>query len=487
MNKQARPLVLALVVCAGAAAAASQAPAGPTTEEIDAIVRAAAQRFAVPGLAVAVVKDGQVVLGRGYGVREAGRSDAVDQHTLFYTASVTKAFTVTGLGILADQGKFRIDDPVVKHLPEFALADRAASDALTVRDLMAHRTGLPRADLLMLSGLSNVDMVRALSKLAPQAPPRTRFTYQNQMYLVLGVVLERLAGMPWSRFIEERVLRPVGFVDGNAGGLGHWQGRPAASPHARRPGGPAALDLVPRDPYGAGGVNASAADLAAWLAFQLGDGSVQGRRIVNANVLAAEHAPNTIVPGNPTMPSAVVSTYGLGWFVHDYFGHKIVQHGGNGEGWTALVWMAPQLRLGVAVLTNMHNSGAPLAIAYSVADRFLGRPARGWLDEYAALEAKMGPPPLPAAPAGLAAPGPASVGTYEHPVFGRASVSERSGGLQFTYGSLSGVIDGTAVSWRRSDMAAVLGPGRIGVRQDGQRTMLLLEAGGERFEFTRVQ
>src|SRR5262245_3615960 len=114
----------------------------PSAQELDAIVQHAATAFRVPGLAVAVVNDGQVILTKGYGVARVGDASTVDEHTLFYTASATKAFTVLALGILADEGRFRIDDPVVKHLPEFALADKTVSDALTVRDLMAHRTGV---------------------------------------------------------------------------------------------------------------------------------------------------------------------------------------------------------------------------------------------------------------------------------------------------------------------------------------------------------
>jgi CubicO group peptidase (beta-lactamase class C family) len=233
---------------------------------LDAFVQQVVAQFDSPGAAVAIVKDGQVLLRRGYGVRRTGESNSVDEHTLFYTASVTKAFTVTALGLVADEGRIRIDDPVVKHLPAFTLADPALTSALTIRDLMAHRTGLPRADMLMLSGLPNDLLMARLAALGPVAPIRSRFTYSNQMYLALGLLLERVSGRAWPDFLEDRLLKPIGFVDGNARGLGHWpSGSQAASPHARGPQGLLAIDLVARPPYGAGGVNASAADLAAWL------------------------------------------------------------------------------------------------------------------------------------------------------------------------------------------------------------------------------
>jgi CubicO group peptidase (beta-lactamase class C family) len=440
-------------------------------------------QFDAPGTAVAIVKDGQVLLRRGYGVRRTGATAAVDEHTLFYTASVTKAFTVTALGIAADEGRIRIDDPVVKYLPEFKLADPALTAALTIRDLMSHRTGLPRADMLMVSGLSNDLMLGRLAALGSVAPIRTRFTYNNQMYLALGLLLERVTGSAWSDFVEARLLKPVGFADGNARGLGHWpSAAPTASPHARGPGGVQPIDLVARAPYGAGGINASAADLAAWTLFHL-TGAAGGAKIVTPNVIAAEHAPNVLMPTNATMPSAVIGGYGLGWFVHDYFGHKIVQHGGNGEGWSALVWMAPQQRLGVAVLTNMHNSAVPYALAYSVADRLLERPPRDWVKEYKTLEARMGPPALASPGTALEAPGAAAAGEYEHPVYGRARLSTEKDRLVFSYGTLSGAIDGTTVTWRRSDMAAVLGSSRLSI----SGATLVLEAAGERIEFARLR
>ena len=481
------PLVCLLMLAALALApdaAAQPAPLSP--DALDTLARQMVDRFDAPGVALAVVKDGQTLLTRGYGVRRRGEPAPVDDHTVFYTASVTKAFTVTALGILADQGKFRLDDPIVRHLPEFALADKALGDALTVRDLMAHRTGLPRADMLMVSGLSNAAVLGRLKGLAPAAPLRSRFSYQNQMYLALGLMLERLGGSSWTRFIEDRVLKPVGFRDGNAGGLGHWPASAAAaSPHARGAGGVMPIDLVPRDPYGAGGVNASAVDMAAWLRFQLGDGTANGVRLVGANVLAAQQAPNTLVPSNITMPGAVLTAYGLGWFVHDYYGCKIVQHGGNGEGWTSLALMMPDQRLGVAVLTNMHNSALPYALAFAIADRVLGREGTAWADNYLAAERRLGPPPMASPSSPLTALAPESAGEYDHPVLGRATVSIVEGRLQFTYGTLSGIIDGTTITWQRSDMAAVLGPGRVSLQAAG--TGLLLEAGGERAEFTRVR
>lgn len=476
-------MLFGLSVLAGDRTGAQPAAPRPATDW-NALVSSVMAQFDAPGAAVAIVQNGEPVLVRGYGVREIGKSALVDQHTTFYTASATKAFTVTGLAILADEGKLRIDDPVIKYLPAFALADPSLAASLTVRDLMAQRTGLPRADLLALSGLSNEAMFTRLRGLAPLAPIRTRFTYSNQMYLTLGLLLETLSGATWPDFIERRLLTPVGFSDGNARGLGHWTNDTNhAAPHARSTAGVASIDLVPRPPTGAGGVNASAADLAAWLQFQLGDGGVKGTRIVTSNVLSAEQTPNTLVPGNATMPMATLTAYGLGWFVHDYVGNKIVQHGGNGEGWSALVWMLPQRRDGIAILTNMHNSALPYALAFTAGDALLGRPARDWAQEFKTQEARMGPPALPAAPNAVA-PAPTDAGEYEHPLYGRARLALAGDRLTFSYGTLSGVLNGSSVTWQRSDMAALLGPARLSI---GPSQSLVLETAGERFEFARVR
>jgi CubicO group peptidase (beta-lactamase class C family) len=489
MRTPGRSLIVALLLSiagAGAQAQSTPAPTAATKSAADwnTLVSAVITQFDAPGVAIAIVQDGEPVLVRGYGVRESGKAAPVDQHTTFYTASTTKAFTVTGLAILADEGKLRIDDPVVKYLPAFALADQALASQLTVRDLMAQRTGLPRADLFAMSGLSNDLVFSRLRMLAPQAPIRTRFSYSNQMYLTLGLLLESLGGAPWPDFIESRLLKPIGFTDGNARGLGHGTSDTnRAAPHARSASGVAPIDLVPRSPTGAGGVNASAADLAAWLRFQLGDGSVNGTRIVTANVLAAEHAPNTLVAPNATMPMATLGAYGLGWFVHDYFGTKVVQHGGNGEGWSALVWMLPQRRSGIAVLTNMHNSALPYALAYTVGDALLGRPSRDWARDYKTQEARMGPPPLPPASSAVA-PTATDAGEYEHALYGRARLTSTGDRLTFSYGTLSGVVTGTSVTWQRSDMAALLGPGRVSI---SAAQSLVLDAAGERFEFARVR
>ncbi len=483
---------IALVVCLLAVwpvATATQAPAAPTSVGIGSVVATVFNAWDVPAAAVAVVKDGQIVLSKGYG-------GATDDLTSFYTASVTKTFTVAALGMLADEGKLRIADPVVKYLPEFATADPALSAQLTVRDLMAHRTGLPRADLLMFSGLSDNEVIGRLKGIAPIVPVRTRLTYQNQMYLALGEIVARLSGKPWSQFVTERLLTPLGMTHSSATGLGHTPpGTTTVQPHARVEGKVSPVSLVPRPPYGAGGINATARDMATWLQFLLGDGTWKGARLLGPQVINATRQPQIVTPPAYMYPDAVLSSYGLGWFLSDYHGHLIVQHGGNGEGWTALVFLQPDLKLGVAVLTNMNSSVMPWAMAYSVADAYAGRTSRDWTQHYLAAERARDSAQAKQRPvASDGAVDPATwAGTYTSPIYGELRIVPAGNGLELQYGSalratLRPVANGgVAAFWQRSDITAVIGPSILRQTTVGSDTRLGLVLGGDTIEFTRAR
>lgn len=485
----------ALVISLLPQAPGSAAP--PTRATLDQAIRANLQRWNVPGAAVAVVKDGQVIMAEGFGLREQGASGAVDRATSFYTASVTKTFTMAALGMLADEGKLRIDDPVTKYVPGFGVADADTSRLATVRDLMAHRTGLPRADLLMFAGLTNDEVIARMRLVAPVAPLRTRFTYQNQMYLTLGQIVANLAQTSWQSVIETRLMARLGMQDSNAAGLGHPRAAEnAAVPHALVNDQAATIDYVPRPPYGAGGVNASARDMARWLQFILGDGAWNGEKILGPQVLAATQQPNTITSPTIWMPDANFALYGLGWFLNDYRGKKVVQHGGNGEGWTSLVWMLPGEKLGVAVLTNMHNTLLPWAIAHQVADAYLGGGTRDWTSYFLDAERARNQAAARQRPARGTSPIDSSawLGEWRSQIYGTVTVSLREGEPWLAYGSaleahlVAGTTAADAVAlWKRSDLDAVLGPTAVKrIVRNGQ-AVLAINFGGDIAEFTKGQ
>ncbi len=479
--------LVAPVVCLIAALNVVTATQTPT--DIAPIVAGVFNAWDVPAAAVAVVKDGQVVLSRGYG-------GATDDLTAFYTASVTKTFTVAALGMLADEGKLRIDDSVVKYLPEFATADAALTQQLTVRDLMAHRTGLPRADLLMFAGLSDTEVIGRLKGIAPAAPLRTRLTYQNQMYLALGEIVTRLSGRPWPQFIADRVLTPLGMTHSFATGLGNTpSGASTVAPHARINGKVSPVSLVPRAPYGAGGVNSTGRDMAIWLQFLLGDGTWNGTKLLGPQVIGATRQPQIVTPPTYMYPDAVLSSYGLGWFLSDYHGHLIVQHGGNGEGWTALVFMQPDAKLGVAVLTNMNSSLMPWAIAYAVADAYAGRTTRDWTQHYLTSERTRDAAQAKQTPVALDGSVDAAIwaGTYASPVYGDLRIVTVGRDLELQYGpalraTLRPVAGGGVVAfWQRSDITAVIGPSILRQTTTGTGTRLSLVLGGDTIDFTRTR
>jgi CubicO group peptidase (beta-lactamase class C family) len=439
---------------------------------------------------VAVVKDGQIIFAKGYGIRAVGASEPVDEHTPFYIASATKTFTLAAIGLLADSGKLRLDDPVTKYLPTFALGDET-SRLLTVRDLVSHRTGYPRADLLMFAGLDADAILGRMAKLAPVAPIRARFTYQNQMYLALSQIVSKVSGQTYADFVSSRLLAPLQMTDSNATGLAAVAR--GARPHASLNGAIRPIDIIARAPCGGGAVNSSARDLGRWLQCIQSDGTWQGTKLVSPQVLQAPLQPNSIVQRTVWSPDANVLLYGLGWFLSDYHGKRVAQHGGNGEGWTSLLWILPDRKLGIAVVTNMNNSLLPWAIAHGVADAYLGEPARDWNAHFQVAERARDAANARFAPIASSAALNAVdwSGVWSHPVYGDVTITA-DGSIELRYGpSMTGILSaaegGAAVTWQRTDLRAVIGQSAARlVDRNGIRTLQLV-FGGDTIEFSRAR
>jgi CubicO group peptidase (beta-lactamase class C family) len=489
-------LVALILSGRGGDAQAPPATGCPDPAALDAYFTQAARDWTVPGFAVAIVKDDRVVLVRGYGVREVGASAPVDEHTVFYTGSVTKQFTVAALALLAGDGKLRIDDQVTKYLPSFALVDPSLTGQVTVRDLLAHRTGLPRADLLMFGGYEPLEIMRRLRFVKPIAPLRTQFTYQNQMYLVAGELIPALAGRSWSDFLEERLLKPIGMTDGNARGFGGAPGTNVATPAARLDGAVRSLTVTPRPGYGAGGVNASAADLSRWLRLLVAGGTIDGTKLLDPAVVGAMTSSQTIARPMAWTPGANFATYGLGWFLHDYRGRKVAQHGGSAEGWSAAVGLLPDAKLGVGIVSNMNGSALPYALMFRVFDACLGEPATDWSARFLELERRStaGAPSAPANSVPASAP-PLEpfAGAYGHPVYGTARLTVEGGRLVFRYGpQMTGHLaferdDVFRADWLQDSLRVLTGRPVIRFRRgaagiDG----FVLELADGKIEFVRV-
>ncbi len=321
-------------------------------KDFDRFVTSTLQKFETPAVAVAVVKDGKILVARGYGVRKMGEATPADSHTRFGIASNTKAFTALALGMLVEEGKIEWDAPVIRYLPWFQMYDPWVTRELTVRDLLVHRSGLGlgAGDLLWwpASTYTRDSIARRLKFIPPVRSFRSGYAYDNVLYLVAGQVIEAVS----------QPIPPVLSDNTNP----------------------------------AGGINASAEDMAHWLIAQLDSGKVNGRQLWKPSTTRAQWSLVTpLNPGRAPAPLAPRSTnflgYGLGFFIQDYRGMKVVTHTGGLPGYLSRVIMVPEKNIGVAVLSNA-ESMAFEAIAWQALDDALGAQKFDWAGGYATMAAR---------------------------------------------------------------------------------------------------
>jgi CubicO group peptidase (beta-lactamase class C family) len=315
---------------------------------LDSYVDRALKDWQVPGVAIAVVKNDSVVFAKGYGVRELGKPDPVDARTLFAVGSTTKAFTAATLAMLVDEKKLRWDDPATRFLPTLQLNDPAATRELTVRDLLTHRSGLPRGDRIWYaSGLERDEVLRRVRFLKPSWTFRSTYGYQNIMFLAAGQVVHSASGKSWDDFVRERILTPLGMRATNTSVTAIKPGDNAATPHAKledvvRPIAWRNIDNVGP----AGSINSNVIEMAEWLRLQLGEGSHRGRKLLSDSVVKEMHTPQIIVrrslEAEKLFPMTHLVAYGLGWSIRDYRGRKMIGHGGGIDGFRAEVGLIPK-------------------------------------------------------------------------------------------------------------------------------------------------
>jgi CubicO group peptidase (beta-lactamase class C family) len=421
----------------------------------DAVVTDAVEAWAVPGAAVAVVRGGDTLLLKGYGVRRVGGRQPVTPDTVFPLASCSKAFTTTLLAMLVDDGTLGWDDKVRGLLPEFRLSDPHADALLTVRDLLCHRTGLGGHDLLWYRAPWSLDETLARARFLPlDYPFRGGFRYSSIPYLAAGRVAEKRAGKKWDALVRARVCEPLGMT----GVAFTTTGVPgdAATGHRAGPDGKAAVTpgYVMAEPNPSGSVHASARDLAAWLKFHLADGvGPDGRRLVsvkNLNETKAPHNPIRLEGAARALnPDTVQLCYALGWLVYDHRGKKVVSHGGLIDGFRVQVTMLPDENLGFAVLTNLHDTRMNAALTNTLIDLHCGLPPRDWNahfrkvagDEEAERRAAAARNAARKAEAGPALPAAGYAGEYAHPAYGPATVTAAGGQLVLKFSTFTCPLD----------------------------------------------
>lgn len=385
-------LLTAAVLCFVILAPVSAAPP-PDLARLEAAIEQARKDWSVPGLSVAIVKDGRVVLAKGFGVRDLGKPDPVDADTLFAIASNSKAFTATAIAMLQDEGKLSLDDRVVSHVPYFQLYDPYVTSDIRVRDLLSHRSGLGTfsGDLLWYgTGYSREEVVRRARFLKQAGPFRARYGYQNIMYVAAGEVIAAASGRDWDTFIKDRIFDPLGMTRTVSRFADVVNASNVATPHAGTFSPLRAYPWYSWDSCGpAASIVSSANDMARWIAAHLAGGLAGERRIFPESaqrLLWTPHVAFTVDP-NPAVPAASLAAslrlpqhfrgYGLGFSVSDYRGRFVAEHGGAADGMFSHVTLVPEEGLGFVILTNS-DTGLSSALSYAILDAYLGGDGRDW-------------------------------------------------------------------------------------------------------------
>jgi len=356
--------------------------------DIDAFANRVLQEFSTPGAAIAVVRDGQTVFSRGYGVRRLGSPEPVTERTLFQVASNTKAFTSGALAILVEEGRLRWNDRVVDHLPWFQMSDPYVTREMTVLDLLVHRSGLSlgAGDLLwMNSTYSREEIVRRLRWVPLANSFRSTYNYDNVLYVVAGAVVEAVSGRSWDDFVRERIFTPLGMTSSLTSVLAVRPGDDVAAPHGMLDGRLQVVPVDSADNVGPGGsIVSNVVDMARWIRVQLDSGRVDSTRRLWRAPRTSELWTGRITTSPPR--GSNLAMYALGWNVYDFRGYKIVTHTGGLAGMISRVMLIPQLRTGFVILTDAESSAMGVLTSY-LRDFYTGVPAADYVTQFKEGEA----------------------------------------------------------------------------------------------------
>jgi CubicO group peptidase (beta-lactamase class C family) len=450
-------------------------------EGLDAFVERAMKQFGSPGVSVGVISGGETLVAKGYGVRSQSGGQPVTADTTFAIGSVTKSFTSLALATLVDEGKLDWDKPVRDYLPWFRLHDPVATDLITVRDMLSHRSGLPRYDSMrFLVQFPREELVRRLRYLPPTRTFRDVFQYNNLMFVAAGYLGGHLAGTTWEEMIQQRIFVPLEMKSSTVAVTEMQKGSDFAKPH-----NPREVPFYDYQQFGVGpngAVNSSVNDMLRYARFFLDDGIVNGKRLLSVTQMRELWKPVTVAAGS--------STYALGWYVGNRGGHRQVGHGGAITGFTANLLLIPDKKIAVVVLNNAPTP-LPDVVSEYIADELLGLPRKDRLEELAKRMAERGSGP--SGPAAVAGTKPshalsAFAGEYSHPAYGSLRIVEKDG-------SLAVVTPVTTVALRHHHYDVFAASGPIGglivfeTAPDGAigRMLLPVDAAAEPLPFVRVR
>jgi len=446
-----RPLALVVSLALTLSALGQQIAVDPKT--VDRMMLATMKAWQIPGAAVAIVKNDRVVYVASYGVKDLDAKQPVSVDTLFQIGSTSKAFTTTALAMLADEGKLSFDDPVRKHVDYFHLADLCADSQVTIRDIVSHRTGLPRRDELWdYTPMTREQVIRSMGSIELSKPFRTAYQYQNIMFIAAGEAVAHASGLSWDDFVRTRIFRKLAMTRTTTADA-EWSAADHASGYRwdwKK------QSIAPQQPddtttIGAGGaVKSSARDMGNWLRFQLANGVFDGTQLVSAEMLGETKTPHTAIrlenSTRDTHPETNVMSYAMGWSVQDYRGELLVSHSGALNGFRAHVDLLPRRNSGFVLLSNLGRGMALVALRNTLADMLTGKPAREWNSYYLMLDrkadekaekekqdrkAKRKTGTSPTRPLGDYA------GVYENAAYGSAKVTLADGGLVLQWNQLT--------------------------------------------------
>jgi CubicO group peptidase (beta-lactamase class C family) len=385
-------LLLAIISHSSAQVTPAQKPAG-IPSDLEQFVPAQMQNWKVPGLAIAVVQNGQVIYSHGFGLRDVKGNLPVTSKTILAIGSISKSFTALSLGMLNDEGKFDWDKPVRQYLPDFQLYDPVAGERMTPRDLISHRVGMAGHDLLWYSSdFSREDLVHRLRFLQSDHDFRSGYRYNNMLVMTAGYLVGKLSGGSWEDFVHHRIFEPLQMNSSNFSVLDSQKSSDFAHPYGKdeHNGAVSEIPFHVMNAIGpAGSINSNVEDMARYAIFQLGKGKLGDHQLVSEANLNLNHAAQVPMPGGAPSKGIGPRSYAMGWVISSYRGHPLWWHNGGIDGFYALLEVLPDENLGVVILTNLLNDDpVPEIVAYHIYDHLLGLDAIDWAKRSQERDAK---------------------------------------------------------------------------------------------------
>lgn len=396
MKLKVRLLALGVFLCSGFVSF-GQKNQNSLPPDLDNYISKVLKTFEVPGMSVAIVKDGKVLLVKGFGVKRLGEQSPVDAHTLFSIASNSKAFTSAALAILVEEGKIQWDDPVIKYLPWFKMSDPYVTTHLTIRDMLVHHSGLAAysGDLMLFppSTFSRKEIVQKVAELPLVHDFRTTYAYDNVLYVTAGELISEVSGIPWEDFIKTRIFDKIGMTESLSKFSEFKNQTNVATGHARYEGKVQVIDndldiMIGDAGAPCGGIITNATDISKWLITQLDS----GRAPNDAKIFSSESTKQLwkiVTPisygkiDEDLKPAQInLGGYALAFHIYNYKQYKIVGHGGALDGFVSQIAMVPDLNLGIAVFTNQESTGAYYSVIYHILDYYMKFPFFDWISGY---------------------------------------------------------------------------------------------------------